>query len=326
MFSELKVDVRPAIESVGFQKIGQYGPIFGLIGLYALFSAFADQFLTYGNQLNILRQISLIGILAVASTFPILCAEIDLSIAQMMELTGVLIAGLATGSYVAQTVSVPVAVLAGLATAVFLGGVSGFITSRFEVPSFMTTLAMLFLADGLSLTISGNRPIRGLPEALTALGGSEIFGIPSIALVFLTLLAVSQLILSYTRFGLYIYAIGGNRESAELVGINVKRVRMGVLVLSASFTVLAAIVAMGRIGSVDPNMGTGLLLPPIAAVILGGANLFGGSGNMIGTLVGVLILGVLANGLNLLGIGPDGQLVAQGIVLLVAVLANVSRR
>lgn len=324
MSSVTDVEIPVTIDGIITRKLGQYGPILGLIGLYILFTVLTEKFLTYRNQLFILEQVSIIGILAIASTFPIICSEIDLSIAQMMEFTGLLIAALATGLF-AQPVSVPIAILAGLLAAIFLGSVSGFITSRFGVPSFMTTLAMLFLVDGLGLSVT-NQPIAGLPSGLTWIGGANIFGIPTLAIVFIVLLALSQLFLSYTRFGLYIYAIGGNRTSAELVGINVMRVRMGVLILSASLTVIAAIVALGRVGVADPNMGASLLLPPIAAVILGGANLFGGSGNMIGTLVGVLILGVLSNGLNLMGVSASGQLIAQGIVLLLAVLANVVRR
>lgn len=326
MFSVPRVELNLERDQATLQKLGRYGPIIGLVGLYVAFTYTTDRFLSYRNQLNILRQVSIIGILAIGSTFPILASEIDLSIAQMMEFTGLLIAALATGSLLASEVPAPAAVAAGFLAALFLGGISGYITSRFEAPSFMTTLAMLFLADGLGLIVSNNRPIVGLPESLTVLGGETTFEFPNIAIVFLSLLVLSQLVLSYTRFGLYVYAVGGNREAAELMGINVPIVRMSVLMLSAAFTVVAGVVMLGRIGSAIPTMGTNLLLPPIAAVILGGANLFGGSGNMVGTLVGVLILGVLSNGLNLLGVNPAGQLVAQGIVLMVAVLANVIGR
>ena len=256
----------------------------------------------------------------------------------MMEFTGLFVAALATGSVVvSSSYTVPVAIAAGILAGVVLGGLSGVVTSRYGVPSFMSTLAMLFLAQGFALIVSNARPITGLPENLQWFGGATIFRhhvaeldgtfqIPAIVLVFLTLLVVSQFILSYTRFGLYVYAIGGNREAAERMGINVPLVRLSVIVISAVFAAAAGVVMLGRIGIGSPTMGQGLLLPPIAAVILGGANLFGGSGNMIGTLVGVLILGVLQNGLNLMGVDPAGQSVAQGIVLMLAVLANVVAR
>lgn len=309
-------------------SISQYGPIIGLVGLYAVFTLLNDRFLTVQNQVNVLQQVSIIGIMAIGVTFPILCAEIDLSIAQVMEVAGVTIATLAVGArlFEGSAVPVPLAILAGLLLGAAFGAVSGYVTARFGVPSFMTTLAMLFLADGLGLIVSGNRPIIGLPASLTAIGGSRILGFPSIVLVFLSLLVVSQVILSYTKFGLYIYAIGGDRQSAERMGINVMAVRLGTLVISGVFAAVAGLVTLGRLGSAIPTMGSGLLLPPIAAVILGGADLFGGSGNMVGTLIGVLILGVLQNGLNLLGVGPSGQLVAQGVVLMLAVLANVVGR
>ncbi|MBX0297293.1 ABC transporter permease [Haloarcula nitratireducens] len=305
--------------------ISQYGPIIGLVGLYVAFALLNDRFLTVGNQVNVLQQVSIIGIMAIGVTFPILCAEIDLSIAQVMEVSGLTIATLAVGARLFEgfAVPVPLAILAGLALGAAFGTVSGYVTARFGVPSFMTTLAMLFLADGFGLIVSNNRPIIGLPESITAIGGSSVFGFPSIVLVFLSLLVVSQLILSYTKFGLYIYAVGGDRTAAERMGINVMAVRMGTLVISGVFAAIAGLVTLGRLGSAVPTMGASLLLPPIAAVILGGANLFGGSGNMVGTLIGVLILGVLGNGLNLMGVDPSGRLVAQGIVLMLAVLANV---
>ncbi|WP_135304985.1 ABC transporter permease [Haloarcula amylovorans] len=305
--------------------ISQYGPIIGLVGLYVAFALLNDRFLTVGNQVNVLQQVSIIGIMAIGVTFPILCAEIDLSIAQVMEVSGLTIATLAVGARLFEgfAVPVPLAILAGLALGAAFGTVSGYVTARFGVPSFMTTLAMLFLADGFGLIVSNNRPIIGLPESITAIGGSSVFGFPSIVLVFLSLLIVSQLILSYTKFGLYIYAIGGDRTAAERMGINVMAVRLGTLVISGVFAAIAGLVTLGRLGSAVPTMGASLLLPPIAAVILGGADLFGGSGNMVGTLIGVLILGVLGNGLNLMGVDPSGRLVAQGIVLMLAVLANV---
>ena len=319
------VDTNAIRNRLSVASIGRYGPIVGLVGLCVAFTLLNEQFLTVQNQLNVLQQVSIVGIMAIGVTFPILCAEIDLSIAQVLEVVGVAIATLAVGArfFEGQSVPVALAVLVGLGLGAAFGAVSGYVTARFGVPSFMTTLAMLFLADGLGLIVSGNRPIIGLPSSLTAVGGATVFGLPSLVLVFLSLLILSQAILSYTKFGLYIYAIGGDRQSAERMGINVMAVRLGTLVISAVFAGIAGLVTLGRLGSAVPTMGAGLLLPPIAAVILGGANLFGGSGNMIGTLVGVLILGVLQNGLNLIGVGPSGQLVAQGIVLMLAVLANV---
>jgi len=312
-------------------QIAKYGPVLGLALLYAFFSLQSDVFLTVRNQVNVLKQVSVIGIMAIGLTFAILAAEIDLSIAQLMEFTGLLIAVLAVGKSLPLGIdfpqlAVPIAILVGYIVGIGFGGIAGFITSRFDVPSFMTTLAILFLADGLGLMVSGNRPVANVPEGLIGIAGGTIAGVPNIVLLFLLLLILAQLFLSYTRFGLYIYATGGAREAAELTGVNVRRVRFGVLMIAAAFSVTAGIAMIGRLSSATPVMGTGLLLPPIAAVILGGADLFGGRGNMLGTLIGVLILGVLANGLNLMGVDAPGQLVAQGIVLMLAVLANVIGR
>jgi len=312
-------------------QIAKYGPVAGLVLLYVFFSIQSDVFLTVRNQVNVLQQVSVIGIMAIGLTFAILAAEIDLSIAQLMEFTGLLIAVLAVGKSIplgleVPQLAIPLAILVGYVVGIGFGGVAGFITSRFDVPSFMTTLAILFLADGLGLMVSGNRPVVNVPEGLILIAGGKTAGLPNIVLLFLALLIAAQFFLSYTRFGLYIYATGGDRDAAELTGVNVRRVRLGVLMISAMFSVTAGIAMIGRLSSATPVMGTGLLLPPIAAVILGGADLFGGRGHMLGTLIGVLILGVLANGLNLMGVNAPGQLVAQGVVLMIAVLANVVGR
>lgn len=305
------------------ETLGKAGPIVGLVGLFIFFSFTTESFLTYSNQTNLISQIALIGTLAIASTFPILAGEIDLSIAQNLEVISIVIVGLTVGKL--ASVGLPAALVAGFLVAIVIGGISGYITSRFNIPSFMTTLAMLFFLDGIGLRLSGGQPISA-PEGLRALGNSVVPGIPYTVVLFLILLVVAQYILSWTQYGKYIYAIGGNDEAADLVGINVFRVRMGVLVLSSVFVGFAALIGIGRVGLVGPTFAGSLLLPPIAAVILGGANLFGGSGNMFGTLVGVLILGTLSNGLNLMGVSPSGQLIVQGIVLIIAVLANVMRR
>lgn len=318
-------------DGLDLAQIAQYGPVAGLLLLYVYFSIQSDVFLTVRNQVNVLQQVSIIGILAIGLTFAILAAEIDLSIAQLMEFTGILIAVLAVGKAIPRgfdfpQLAIPLAILVGYVVGIGFGGVAGYITSRFDVPSFMTTLAILFLADGLGLMVSGNRPVTNVPEGLIGIAGGTTLGFPNLVIMFLALLIVAQLFLSYTRFGLYIYATGGDRDAAELTGVNVRRVRLGVLMISAAFTVTAGVAMIGRLSSATPVMGTGLLLPPIAAVILGGADLFGGRGHMLGTLIGVLILGVLANGLNLMGVNAPGQLVAQGIVLMIAVLANVIGR
>lgn len=318
-------------DGINLGQVAKYGPVIGLLLLYVFFSIQSDVFLTVRNQVNVFRQVSIIGIMAIGLTFAILAAEIDLSIAQLMEFTGILIAILAVGKAIPRgfdfpQLAIPLAILVGYVVGIGFGGIAGYITSRFDVPSFMTTLAILFLADGLGLMVSGNRPVTDVPEGLIGIAGGTTAGFPNLVLLFLMLLIVAQFFLSYTRFGVYIYATGGDREAAELTGVNVRRVRLGVLMISAAFSVTAGIAMIGRLSSATPDMGTGLLLPPIAAVILGGADLFGGRGHMLGTLIGVLILGVLANGMNLMGVNAPGQLVAQGIVLMIAVIANVIGR
>jgi ribose/xylose/arabinose/galactoside ABC-type transport system permease subunit len=321
---ETKSLAKRAIENnVDIDRLGQLGPVIGLIALYVFFTIATNNFLTYRNQTTLISQVAIIGTMAIGSTFPILAGEIDLSIAQMLEVISIVMVGLSVGTF--ASLPIPLAIIAGFVLAILLGGTSGYITSKFGVPSFMMTLAMLFFLDGVGLRLSGGQPISA-PTDLTWLGNSILPGIPYTVVVFLLLLFIAHYILSWTRYGRYIYAVGGNDKAADLVGINVRRVRMGVLILSAIFVGFGALIGIGRVGLVGPTFANSLLLPPIAAVILGGANLFGGSGNVFGTFIGVLILGTISNGLNLMGVSPSGQLIVQGIVLVVAVIANVVRK
>ncbi|RQG96523.1 ABC transporter permease [Natrarchaeobius chitinivorans] len=312
--------------NIDSSSIGRHAPIVGLIGMYALFGIYTENFLTVSNQINVLNQSAIIGVLAIGMSFAIFCGEIDLSVAEIMQFVGLLIAALATGMLMWPQLPPLVAIIIGLLVGVGLGGVSGYITSRFDVPSFMTTLAMLFLASGFGLITTNSRPVLSLPGELVFFGGESILSVPVLVIVFIACIVLGQLILSYTRFGQHVYAVGGNREAAARMGVNVMRIRMGVIMISGGFAALAGLLMLGRIGSATPTMGVGYLLPPIAAVVLGGADLFGGEGHMYGTLIGVLILAVLSNGLNLMGVSTEAQLVAQGIILMLAVIANVMFR
>ncbi|MCM3760189.1 ABC transporter permease [Alkalihalobacillus oceani] len=300
------------------------GPIVGLILAIIVFSILSPHFLTYGNIINILRQVSIIGVMAVGVTFVIISAEIDLSIAHIMTLCGLLAGALATGGYdIGFQLPVWLAFIVTILAGAGIGAIAGFFNAKLMVPSFMATLAMMYIAEGAYLFLSGAQPLYGIPDSLQWFGSGTLFGIPVIILVFAFVFIISHIVLSKTVFGRNLYAIGGNKEAAKMSGIHVAKHKIIVLMISGGCAALAGIMMLGRVGSAQVTAGVGLMLPPIAAVILGGTALFGGSGSMWRTLVGVFLMGVLVNGLNLLGIGSDGQNLAIGLVLLIAVAANV---
>lgn len=300
------------------------GPLIGLFLIIIVFSILAESFLSVANILNILRQSAIIGIMAIGVTFVIITAEIDLSIASIMTFSGLVAGALSTGGF-GLGVALPVwlAIICTLFIGAMVGAVSGFANAKLKIPTFMATLSMMFIVDGISLWFSGAQPLYGISDRLQWFGSGKVFGIPSIVLVFAVIFVISHIILSRTVFGRNVYAIGGNEEAAKMSGINVAKYKVLVLTISGILAALAGILMLGRIGSAQVTAGVGLQLPPIAAVILGGTSLFGGVGSMWRTLVGVLLMGVLVNGLNLLGVGSAGQNLATGIVLFVAVAANV---
>jgi ribose/xylose/arabinose/galactoside ABC-type transport system permease subunit len=301
-----------------------FGPIMGLIFIFILFSIISPPFLSFNNIVNILRQVSIIGIMAIGVTFVIIMAEIDLSIASTMPLSGIIAGAAATGGYL-MPFKFPVwaAILIGLLIGALFGWISGMATAKLKIPSFMATLSMMFIIEGFMLWFSGAKPLYGLPDSLQWFGAGKLMGIPAIILIFAIVFIVSDFVLRKTVFGRNIYAIGGNEEAARMSGINVDKYKIWVLTICGLLSAFAGILMLGRIGSAQVTAGVGLQLPPIAAVILGGTSLFGGIGSMRRTLVGVLLMGVLVNGLNLLGVGSDGQKLATGIVLIIAVATNV---
>lgn len=314
------------LESRGLRQLDMttIGPLIGLLIIIIIFSILAESFLSVANILNILRQSAIIGIMAIGVTFVIITAEIDLSIASIMTFSGLVAGALSTGGFgIGVALPVWLAIICTLLIGAMIGAVSGMANAKLKIPTFMATLSMMFIVDGISLWFSGAQPLYGIPDSLQWFGSGKVFGIPSIVIVFAVIFVISHIVLSRTVFGRNVYAIGGNEEAAKMSGINVAKYKILVLTISGILAALAGILMLGRIGSAQVTAGVGLQLPPIAAVILGGTSLFGGVGSMWRTLVGVLLMGVLVNGLNLLGVGSAGQNLATGIVLFVAVAANV---
>jgi ribose transport system permease protein len=308
-------------------------PLVTFIALFVFFSVMTDTFLSVANLRNVVTQIGAIAVAATGITFVLLCAEIDLSIASVATYAGMVTAFLATGGAVSLVfgsftvdASLWVLVLIAVAVAALLGLVNGAMVSYVGIPSFMMTLAMLSIAFGLSRYTNAGQAIYEVPASLkNVVAVKNLFlGVPVIGWIALGSLAIGEIILSYTRFGRYVYMTGGNREAAEMSGVNTRRVVMLCLMISGLTAGIAGVLAYARLGSANPNANQDLLINTIAAVVLGGTSLFGGQGGMKNTLLGLLIYGILSNGLNLLpNLDHNLKDFLQGVILVGALLLNV---
>jgi len=298
-------------------------PLVTLICMVIFFSLVTNVFLTVQNFQNVVTQIAPVAIAATGVTFVLLCAEIDLSIASVATLTGVLAAWMWVGEVVSLgNWGIPVSLI----IAALIGLLNGVLVAYVGIPSFMMTLAMLTIARGLSVFVSEGKPIFDVPSVLKQLGSvsSQVFGIPVIGLVAVAVLVIGDLILGYTTFGRYVYMTGANREAAEMSGVNTRQVIMTTMIISAITAGLTGLLYVGRLSSANPSAGEDILIQTIAAVVLGGTSLFGGEGGIRYTVLGLLIWGILSNGLNLLpNIPITFKQALQGLVLLAALLLNV---
>lgn len=297
------------------------GPLGGLIALVVVMAVLSRDFLNGQNLLNVGVQASVTAILAFGVTFVIVSAGIDLSVGSVAALSATVVAWAATG----EGLPVWMAVLLGLAVGAASGLVSGTLVAYGKLPAFIATLAMLSVGRGLALVISGGSPIA-FPGAVAALGDTLGGWLPVPVLVMIAMGLIAALILARTYSGRAMFAIGGNEEAARLSGIHVKRRKLVIYALSGLFAAVAGIVLAARLTSAQPQAATGYELDAIAAVVIGGASLSGGSGKASGTLIGALILAVLRNGLNLLSVSAFWQQVATGLVIALAVLLDTLRR
>ena len=287
----------------------------GLMILVIFLSFASDYFLTFNNILNVLRQVSIIGIVAYGMTFVILSGGIDLSVGSVLALSSAITAGVMSSTH-----SFLLAVLAGLATGAVMGTFTGFLVSKAKMPSFIVTLAMMSIGRGLTLIYTGGRPIsEGFTDLFNYIGGGYIGPIPFPVILLIILLGIGYLVLNNTPYGRYIYALGGNEDATRLSGINTDKIKMTVFTISGIMAAVSGIVLASRLGSAQPQAGTGYELDAIATVVLGGTSLAGGQGGIIGTLMGALIIGVLNNGMTLLGVSSFFQQVVKGLVILLAV-------
>jgi len=301
-----------------FDIIRKGSVFFILLVIIALLSTFSEQFLSVNNLFTVGLQTSMIALVGIGMTFAIITAGIDLSVGSIAALCGTLAAGLAIrnhlGSYPAIAIS--------LGVGAFLGMVNGALIVWGRIPPFVATLALMAAARGLTLVYTQGRPIAGLDDKFIFWGTGEVFGIPSPVILLALVALIAHFVLSRTVFGLHVYAVGGGEETPRLAGVPTRRVKFLVYAISGLCAGLAGVVLTARLWSAQPNSGILLELDAIAAAVLGGTSLAGGSGTIGGTVAGAFIIGALSNGLNLLEVPSFNQQVVKGLVFILAVLLD----
>lgn len=295
--------------------------LIALLFLVVVVSFLNPNFFTVDNLLNILRQTSVNAIIAVGMTLVILTAGIDLSVGSVLALCGAFAATL-VAMEVPVLVAVPTALLAGAA----LGAISGIIIAKGKVQAFIATLVTMTLLRGVTMVYTDGRPIStgftDTADTFAWFGTGYALGIPVPVWLMVVVFAGAWYLLNHTRFGRYVYAVGGNESATRLSGINVDRVKIGVYAICGLLAALAGIIVTSRLSSAQPTAGMGYELDAIAAVVLGGTSLMGGTGRIMGTLIGALIIGFLNNALNLLDVSSYYQMIAKAVVILLAVLVD----
>ncbi|MBB2974087.1 ABC transporter permease [Mesorhizobium sp. RMAD-H1] len=300
------------------QHMNELSLFIAIVVLYVVFTATANGFMSFNNQINILRDAATIGIAAWAATLIIISGEIDVSVGPMVAFISVILA------YLLQWgVPTPVAFAFAIVVGALLGAIPGILRAYFDVPSFVGTLGLWSALRGTALFVTDALPVSiGRNDIVDALD-RPVLGIPPAAIIMLVLFVVFAFISRKTAFGRSVFAIGGNAHAAFLSGISVARIRVALFAIAGAMAAISGILLVSRLGSGNATAATGLEFDVIAAVVVGGTSLSGGRGSMLGTLLGVLVITLIGNGLVLLGINPFFQQVVRGLIIVVAVLANI---
>ncbi|CAI1926593.1 Ribose transport system permease protein rbsC [Serratia liquefaciens] len=312
----------PEVKITRTRKLSKHANELGLLAiivvLYLVFSIYATGFISLNNQMNILRDAATIGIAAWAMTLIIISGEIDVSVGPMVAFISVILA------YLMQyAIPLPFALILALCLGAALGSVAGVLRGWFNVPSFVATLGLWSALRGMGLFMTNALPVPIDENGVLDWLGGQVLGLPVSAVIMLILFVVFQFISKKTAFGRSVYAIGGNASAAQLCGINVKRIRVLLFTLAGLLAAVTGILLAARLGSGNAGAASGLEFDVIAAVVVGGTALSGGRGSMLGTLLGVLVITLIGNGLVLLGINSFFQQVVRGVIIVLAVLANI---
>ncbi|GAA0069053.1 ribose ABC transporter permease [Clostridium sardiniense] len=303
------------------EYLDKYKSLIGLVLLCIIITFVTPSFLTVANITNVFTQVSVNAIIAVGMTFVILTGGIDLSVGSTLAISGALGA-----SIIKSTGNMVLAIIVAAVVGIAIGLVNGILIAKGKLQAFIVTLATMTIFRGATLVFTNGTPISKLPESFLKIGNAKLGFIPVPVIITIVIAAISIYILSQTRFGRYLYALGGNEESAKLSGINTDKIKVLTYVVSGFVSAIAGVIITSRIGSASPNAGVGFELDAIAAVVIGGTSLAGGEGKISGTIIGALIIGVLNNGLNLMNVSPFYQSIVKGLVILIAVLLDKKSR
>lgn len=310
------------------QLTSRFQSLIALFALCVIISLLSDKFLTADNAWNVMRQISVNVCVSLGMTLVILTGGIDLSVGSVLALSSAIAAGLLKNGIEFSSANLFVgftmlgAIVVGLLTGTFIGTFNGFVITRFRVPPFVATLAMLTIARGLTMLWTKGYPVSGLGNNFAWLGTGWLLGIPAPVWISGVCVLLVAVLASRTIFGRYVYAIGGNESAATLSGINVKRIKVLVYAIAGGLAATGGLLVTSRLDAAQPNAGMGYELDAIAAVVIGGTSLSGGKGSVWGTVLGAVIIGVLNNGLVLLNVSPFWQQVVKGAVILLAVIID----
>jgi ribose transport system permease protein len=313
--ADAKASSAPREKKVSFGWIRSASVVAGVALLFIIFSVLTSSFYAPNNLLDILLQSSINAMIAVGMTLVVMARGIDLSVGSVVGLTSMITASLLPQNFL-------LGIVAGIVLGVLCGLINGVLIAKLKLPDFIVTLGMLSIYRGAALIFTDGKPIYGIDATFRAIFAGDVGGIPTPVILALAIALLAFLVVRYTALGEQIIAVGGNEEAARLAGINVDRVKICVYAISGLLATFAGFVLIGRIGAAEPIGGTGFELQAIGAAVIGGASLFGGEGNPLGALVGALTLGAMQNGLTLLNVPSFWQLVATGVVVIVAVFAD----
>jgi ribose/xylose/arabinose/galactoside ABC-type transport system permease subunit len=304
------------------ELVGRSGLIVGFILIVVLLALARPAFMRPANLINIVRQVSVNGMLAIGETFVIILGGIDLSVGSVIALAGVLAAGLQSYYNLPMAVVVPAVFIVPILVGCVIGLINGWAVTRFRIPAFVMTLGMMTMVRGFALLYTSGQSIYGLPDWFKWIGQGDLLGVPVPVIILAVVAIAGYVVLIHTSFGQYIYAIGGNEEGARLSGVRTRSVKLWAFVICGACASLAGVVLACRLNAGEAIAGQGYELDAIAAVVIGGTSLMGGRGSVIGTILGALVIGVINNGLNLLNVPSYWQLVAKGFIIVVAVIAD----
>lgn len=322
------------MQSIALKKRGvqlaRFQSLAALFILCLILSLLSDKFLTIGNAWNVMRQISVNICISTGMTLVVLTSGIDLSVGSVLALSGAITAGLLRNGIEIPSANLFIGftimgvIFAGVIAGSLTGLFNGWTITRFKVPPFVATLAMLTVARGLTMLYTKGYPISGLGQKFAFIGTGWFIGIPVPVWISGIIVFLAVVLTRKTSFGRYIYAIGGNENAARLSGININKVKIAVYAISGALAAIGGIIVTSRLDSAQPNAGVSYELDAIAAVVIGGTSLSGGRGTILGTVLGAIIIGVLNNGLVLLNVSPFWQQVVKGFVILIAVIIDRS--